>query len=129
MKFRQPAPLRSLKLGKLCTFQRLQGSVSLPQVTVDSSGFNSCNLVCSISFPTKIQNLPPRIANCKLGFDIAVASNNKIPGASDPDEGGWEGGRGGGGGGGAETYLASLGTTKGLSGRRDLGSRSIKCNA
>ncbi len=126
MKFRQTAQLRSLKLGKLCNFQRLQGSVSLPQVTVDSSGFNCSNLVCSISFPTKIQNLPPRIANCKLGFDIAVASNNKIPGASDPDEGGWEGGRGGGG---AETYLASLGTTKGLSGKRDLGSRSIKCNA
>jgi len=79
-------------------------------------------------FSNKDPKLAPRIANCKLGFDIAVASNNKIPGASDPDEGGWEGGRGGGGG-GAETYLASLGTTKGLSGRRDLGSRSIKCNA
>jgi len=44
-------------------------------------------------FSNKDPKLAPRIAKCKLGFDIAVASNNKIPGASDPDEGGWEGGR------------------------------------
>jgi hypothetical protein len=80
-------------------------------------------------FSNKDPKLAPRIANCILGFDIAVASNNEIPVASDPDHGGWEGGGGGGGGGGGETYLASLGTTKGLSGKRDLGSRSIKCNA